>query len=95
MMDTAAMKMRVLTKRHGKTNVTRDASTLLRTINRLRRYSLIPKGVFRFTSHKEADEWMTKEIAKTRALMRKAHLGDKADVQFLKIALEEEGKKRE
>lgn len=62
------MKIKTYTKRKGKENPLRDAAILLRTINRLRNYDLIPKGVYHFASHEEADQWMLKQIAHTHAL---------------------------
>ena len=38
-----------------------------RTMNRLRGGALIPRGVYRFTDHEEADEWMIRTIADTHA----------------------------
>ena len=45
----------------------RDAEILLRTVNRLRGPDLIPRGVYRFETHQEADEWMLRQIASTHA----------------------------
>lgn len=45
----------------------RDIAILQRTINRLRGGALVPRGVYRFTSHEEADEWMIRQIAATHA----------------------------
>lgn len=59
--------MKVHTKREGKENAIEDARIMQRTINRLRGCALIPKGVHRFKTHEEADEWMTKMIARTHA----------------------------
>lgn len=44
-----------------------DAAILQRTLNRLRHRSLVPKGVFRFESHEEADRWMIRQMAATHA----------------------------
>lgn len=35
-----------------------DIRILQRTVNQLRNYDLVPKGVFRFNNFEEADEWM-------------------------------------
>ena len=64
------MKMKIFTKRFGKEDFIKDASILQRTINRLRKYALIPKGVYRFKSFEEADQWMTKTIADTHVLQK-------------------------
>ena len=45
----------------------RDAEILLRTINRLRGRALVPRGLYRFPTHEEADEWMLREMARTHA----------------------------
>jgi hypothetical protein len=38
-----------------------------RTMNRLRGFGLIPRGVYRFALHEEAGEWMIRTIANTHA----------------------------
>src|SRR6266498_3514645 len=43
------------------------AAILQRTMNRLRGGALIPRGVYRFRDHEEADEWMIRTIAATHA----------------------------
>ena len=43
-------------------DVVRDIAILQRTMNRLRGASLIPKGIYRFSSHEDADSWMMKQI---------------------------------
>ena len=53
--------------RSEKEDVLRDARILQRTMIRLRGRSLVPKGVYRFGSHEEADEWMMRQIAATHA----------------------------
>ncbi|MBI1870853.1 MAG: hypothetical protein HYS07_06650 [Chlamydiae bacterium] len=57
--------MKLITKRFGKVDFFRDVSILLRTINKLRKGALIPKGVYRFSSMEEADQWMIKAIVTT------------------------------
>ena len=37
------------------------------TLNRMRRWHLVPKGVYRFSGLEEADAWMTRQIAATHA----------------------------
>jgi hypothetical protein len=39
-----------------------DIRILQRTVNRLRNYDLVPKGIFRFANFAEADEWMIQKI---------------------------------
>ena len=36
-------------------------------MNRLRGVGLIPRGIYRFRDHQEADEWMIRTIAATHA----------------------------
>ena len=45
----------------------RDSAILQRTLNALRENALVPRGVYRFASHEEADAWMTLQIAATHA----------------------------
>jgi hypothetical protein len=45
----------------------RDIAILQRTINRLRGGALVPRGVYRFATHEEADRWMIQQIAATHA----------------------------
>jgi len=45
----------------------RDAAILQRTINRLRGRDLVPRGVYRFATHEEADRWMIQQMAATHA----------------------------
>jgi hypothetical protein len=48
-------------------DVIRDISILQRTVNRLRGAGLVPRGVYRFRSHEEAEEWMMRLMASTHA----------------------------
>lgn len=48
-------------------DVLQDVDILQQTLNDLRGCGLIPKGVYRFRSHEEADEWMIREIAANHA----------------------------
>jgi hypothetical protein len=57
---------RVAGRRQGE-NVLRDVDILQETVNRLRGCGLIPKGVYRFRTHEEADEWMIRQIAANHA----------------------------
>jgi hypothetical protein len=38
-----------------------------RTMNRLRGGALIPRDVYRFADHEEADRWMIRTVAETHA----------------------------
>lgn len=64
-MDQVRTK-RIPGRRQGD-DVLRDVDILQQTLNDLRGCGLIPKGVYRFRSHKEADEWMIREIAANHA----------------------------
>lgn len=57
------VKIKVLTKRMAKSDPIRDASILQRTINKLRNFALIPKGVYHFNSFEEANQWLIRKIA--------------------------------
>jgi hypothetical protein len=45
----------------------RDAGILQRTVRRLRGEALVPRGLYRFATHEEADTWMMRTIARTHA----------------------------
>lgn len=55
------MKMRVVGKRRYAGNAVEDSAALQRLLNQLKPNGRFPKGVYRFSSFKEADEWMVKE----------------------------------
>jgi hypothetical protein len=59
--------MRRISRRPEGEDTIEDAAILQRTINRLRGVGLIPRGVYRFATHEEADEWMIRTIAATHA----------------------------
>ena len=62
------MKMKEVSRRGpGRPDLLKEIATLLRTINRLRGGPLVQKGVFRFRTHEEADSWMIRQMAATRA----------------------------
>lgn len=54
--------------RRGGSDPLSDAAILLRTIRRLHTTPLCPKGVFRFKTFEEADEWALRMMAKPPAL---------------------------
>jgi hypothetical protein len=64
-METLRTK-RVPGRREGD-NVLRDIDILQRTVNELRGCGLIPRGVYRFRTHEEVDEWMMRQIAANHA----------------------------
>ena len=57
----------MIAKRHGQSAPLKDVTILQRTMNRLRGYNLVPKGLYRFSTFKEADEWMMQQIVATHA----------------------------
>lgn len=61
------MNIRTVTKRKINSDPVRDSSIMQRTINKLRNFALLPKGVYRFKSFSEANQWLIKKIANTRA----------------------------
>ena len=65
-MAEALREKRVPGRRRGE-NVLRDIDILQETVNRLRGCGLVPKGVYRFRTHQEADEWMMRQIAANHA----------------------------
>ncbi len=57
-------------KVHGRRegdDVLQDIEILQRTVDELRGCGLIPRGVYRFRTHEEADEWMMRQIAANHA----------------------------
>ena len=62
MVKTDTYSMEIVSRRPAGEDVLRDSSILQRTLNRLRGARLVPRGVFRFASHEDADEWMTRQI---------------------------------
>jgi hypothetical protein len=59
--------MRRISRRPEGDDPLRDIAILQRTINRLRGGALVPKGVYRFATHEDADRWMIRQIAATHA----------------------------
>jgi hypothetical protein len=59
--------MRRLSHRPEGDDPVRDIAALQRTLNRLRGPALVPKGLYRFARHEEADAWMMRQIAATHA----------------------------
>lgn len=73
------LSMRRVSRRPEGEDTVRDAATMQRTMNRLRGGALIPRGVYRFADHEEADEWMIRTIANTHA-----HLSSKTSSRSAK-----------
>ena len=66
--------MKVVTRRPPGEDVLRDFAILQRTLNALRGNALVPRRVYRVSSHEEADAWMSLQIAATPSLeSRTAH----------------------
>jgi hypothetical protein len=62
-----AMRVKRVAGRRDQEDVLRDIDILQNTMNQLRGCGLIPKGVYRFQTHEEADEWMMRQIAANHA----------------------------
>jgi len=62
-----AMRVKRVAGRREQEDVLRDIDILQDTMNQLRGCGLIPKGVYRFQTHEEADEWMMRQIAANHA----------------------------
>lgn len=63
----APMTMKILTKRGTAGDAQRDSAILQRTMNRLRGFALVPKGVYRFKTKEDSNQWMIQQIAATHA----------------------------
>jgi TPP-dependent pyruvate/acetoin dehydrogenase alpha subunit len=61
------LSLKRISRRPDGEDALRDAEILQRTLNRLRGPALIPRGLYRFSTHEEADEWMLREMARTHA----------------------------
>ncbi|MDO8518535.1 MAG: hypothetical protein Q7T11_00030 [Deltaproteobacteria bacterium] len=61
--------MKVFTKRHGKPDKIEEARRLMTLVRRLRGDALVPKGVYRFKTMEEANQWMLQKMASTRAFL--------------------------
>lgn len=61
------LRVKRLPNRREGDDVLRDIDILQETMNQLRGCGLIPKGVYRFRTHEEADEWMMRQIAANHA----------------------------
>jgi hypothetical protein len=62
-----AIRVKRVAGRRDQEDVLRDIDILQNTMNQLRGCGLIPKGVYRFQTHEEADEWMMRQIAANHA----------------------------
>lgn len=59
--------MKTYGRKNGRQNlkdIIADIRILQKTINRLRNYDLVPKGVYQFKTFEEADSWMMNQIVK-------------------------------
>ena len=59
--------MKIISKRPMKKDAIKDSEFLQKTFNLLRKNALVPKGVYHFKTEKEADRWMTEQMANTHA----------------------------
>ncbi len=58
----SSFSVKRLSRRREGQNVLLDIAILQRTMNRLRGKPLVPKGIYRFESHEDAEAWMMKQI---------------------------------
>lgn len=63
----ARLRIKRMPGRREGDDVLRDVDILQQTVNDLRGCGLIPRGIYRFLTHEEADEWMTRQIAANHA----------------------------
>ncbi|HEY4593487.1 MAG TPA: hypothetical protein VIJ61_13815 [Thermoanaerobaculia bacterium] len=63
----SSLRVKRVAGRREQENVLRDIDILQNTMNQLRGCGLIPRGVYRFRTHEEADEWMMRQIAANHA----------------------------
>ncbi|PYQ59112.1 MAG: hypothetical protein DMF53_19325 [Acidobacteria bacterium] len=63
----SSIRVKRVAGRREQENVLRDIDILQNTMNQLRGCGLIPRGVYRFRTHEEADEWMMRQIAANHA----------------------------
>ena len=59
------MTTKILTKRFGKQNPIEEMGQLQELFNEIKNSILVPKGVHKFKSYEEANEWMIKTMAST------------------------------
>jgi len=62
-----SLRVKKIGGRRERDDVLRDIEILQGTVNELRGCGLIPRGVYRFRTHEEADEWMMRQIAANHA----------------------------
>ena len=62
--------MKVVGNRIGKSDPVDDATRSQRFLNQINPHGFIPKGVYRFSSFKEADRWMIEQMASTHVFLK-------------------------
>jgi len=87
-----SLRIKKIRGRREGDDVLRDIEILQRTVDELRGCGLIPRGVYRFRTHEEADEWMMRQIAANHA--RHVRESDALDVRFLRLHIDEDKKPR-
>jgi hypothetical protein len=63
-------QVRVHTRRQQGEDTIGDAAILQRTVGRLRGVGIVPRGLYRFTTHEEAQEWLIRQMAAIHARQR-------------------------
>lgn len=61
------MKMKIVTKRHGKAPLLEEVRLLQKMLVQLKGGKLVPLGVYRFKSFEESEKWMLKKMIATHA----------------------------
>lgn len=62
-----SLRIKKIRERREGDDVLRDIEILQRTVDELRGCGLVPRGVYRFRTHEEADERMMRQIAANHA----------------------------
>jgi hypothetical protein len=62
--------IRRLSRRPEGQDLLRDVAILQRTVNELRGGDLVPRGLYRFRTHEEAEVWMMQQMALTHSRRR-------------------------
>lgn len=59
------MNTKILTKRFGKQDSIEEMGQLQELFNEIKNFLLVPRGVYKFKSYEEADQWMIKTMVST------------------------------
>lgn len=56
---------KIVTRRRGKPDPIAEARIFLKTVSQLQGGRLIPRGLYHFKTHEEADQWLIQKIVNT------------------------------